>query len=118
MTTYVDDRARSVRSLSRFLVFALVAILGASGLTARLFYLQIIDGGHSVAPSPPSGTVLESVPSIRGLIYDRKGVPLVTNVAELIAIAKKGELAAKFVERFAVDEIKTSGSGASEHVLT
>ena len=46
MTSYLDERPRSVRSLSRFLTFALIAVLGMSGLTARLFYLQVVDGGR------------------------------------------------------------------------
>jgi penicillin-binding protein 2 len=51
-----------------------------SGLTARLFYLQIIDGGRFATLSTRNRTVLEAVPSPRGLIYDRLGRVLVTNV--------------------------------------
>jgi len=57
-----------------------VALLAVSGLTARLFYLQIIDGGRFATLSARNRTVLEAVPSPRGLIYDRLGRVLVTNV--------------------------------------
>ncbi len=80
MTTYLDNRQRPVRSLSRFLAFALVVILAVGGLTARLFYLQIVDGGRFATLATRNRTVLEAVPSPRGLIYDRAGRALVTNV--------------------------------------
>jgi len=77
---YLDDRPRQIRSLSRFLAFALVAIIGVSGLTARLFYLQIIDGGRFATLAARNRTVNEAIESPRGLIYDRNGRILVTNV--------------------------------------
>ena len=80
MTTYLDRQTRPIRSLSRFLAFGLVVILGVGGLTARLFYLQIVDGGRFAALATQNRTVLEAVPSPRGLIYDRAGRALVTNV--------------------------------------
>ncbi len=80
MTTYLDNRQRPVRSLSRFLAFALVVILAVGGLTARLFYMQIVDGGRFATLATRNRTVLEAVPSPRGLIYDRAGRALVTNV--------------------------------------
>ena len=92
MTTYLDDRPRPIRSFSRFLVFAIVVILAASGLTARLFYLQVVDNGHVVGLSTRSRTVLESIPSTRGLIYDRNGVPLVTNVATFAVKLRPADL--------------------------
>jgi penicillin-binding protein 2 len=80
VTTYLDNRQRPVRSLSRFLAFALVVILAVGGLTARLFYMQIVDGGRFATLATRNRTVLEAVPSPRGLIYDRAGRALVTNV--------------------------------------
>ncbi|MGZ8513649.1 MAG: penicillin-binding protein 2 [Candidatus Limnocylindrales bacterium] len=80
MTTYLDGQVSPVRSLSRFLAFALVVILAISGLTARLFYLQIVEGGRFATLATRNRTVLEAVPSPRGLIYDRAGRALVTNV--------------------------------------
>ena len=80
MTTYLDQRPKPVRSLSRFLVFGLVVLIGVSGLTARLLYLQIVDGGRFATLSTRNRTVLETIQSPRGVIYDRRGRSLVTNV--------------------------------------
>ncbi len=80
MTTYVDQRPKPVRSLSRFLVFGLVVLIAVSGLTARLLYLQVVDGGRFATSSTRNRTVLEAIQSPRGVIYDRNGRLLVTNV--------------------------------------
>jgi len=80
VTTYLDSRPRPARNLSRFLAFALVVILAVGGLTARLFYMQIVDGGRFATLATRNRTVLEAVQSPRGLIYDRSGRALVTNV--------------------------------------
>ena len=81
MNTYLDGRpAAPARRSSRFLVFGLIVILGVGALTARLFYLQIATGSEYAALSTSNRTVLEPITSPRGLIYDRNGRLLVTNV--------------------------------------
>jgi penicillin-binding protein 2 len=80
VTTYLDDRPRPIRHVSRFVTFAVIIVLAVGGLTARLFYLQVVDGGRFASLSARNRTVLEAVPSPRGLIYDRSGRVLVTNV--------------------------------------
>ena len=80
MTPYLDGRQESARPNTRFFVFALAAILAIGGLTTRLFYLQIVKGGQLAELSQGNRTAVESIPSARGLIYDRKGVELVKNV--------------------------------------
>jgi penicillin-binding protein 2 len=82
VNTYLDGRpvAPPTRRLSRFIVFALVVVLGIGGLTARLFYLQITNGSEFAALSTQQRSVLEPIQSPRGLIYDRTGRTLVTNV--------------------------------------
>ena len=80
MNTYLDGRKPYSRPLSRFLVFGLVAVIALSGLTARLFYMQIVSGGQFAALAQANRTVLQAIPSTRGLIYDRSGATLVTNV--------------------------------------
>jgi penicillin-binding protein 2 len=92
VTTYLDERPKSIRSFSRFLAFAIVVILGASGLTARLFYLQVVDHGQFVGLTSRIRTVLEYIPSTRGLIYDRNGVPLVANVATFAVKVRPADL--------------------------
>ena len=44
VSAYIGERAAPVKQLSRFLVFGLIVIIAISTLTARLFYLQIIQG--------------------------------------------------------------------------
>jgi penicillin-binding protein 2 len=80
VNTYLDGRPEPVRRLSRFIVFGLVIVLGVGMLTARLFYLQVANGTQYAALSTANRTVLEPIPAPRGLIYDRNGRLLVTNV--------------------------------------
>lgn len=80
MNVLIAPRLSRDRSLSRFLSFGLVVVLAMSGLVARLFWMQIAQGGHYAGISALQSTVQVAVPSSRGLIYDRAGRPLVTNV--------------------------------------
>jgi penicillin-binding protein 2 len=80
VTTYLDDRPQALRRPARFLAFGLVILVAVTGLTARLFYLQIIDGGRFATLAAKNRAVEEAIPSPRGLIYDRAGRVLVTNV--------------------------------------
>ena len=92
MTAYLDGRPRQARRPSRFIAFGLIAVLAVGGLTARLFYLQIIDGGRFAALSTQNRTVVESVPSPRGLIYDRAGRVLVTNIPTFVVKLRPADL--------------------------
>jgi penicillin-binding protein 2 len=81
VNTYLDQRPDvPARRFSRFLVFALAVVIGVGGLTARLFYLQISNGTQFTTLARSNRTVLEPLMSPRGLIYDRTGRLLVTNV--------------------------------------
>jgi len=75
----VDERPSRERQLIRFLAFALVVLVGISGLTARLVYLQFVRGQVYQAQAEQNRTVTQAIPSTRGLIYDRKGRLLVSN---------------------------------------
>jgi penicillin-binding protein 2 len=105
VTTYLDARPRPIRRLSRFVAFGVVVLLAVSGLTARLFYLQIIDGGRFATLSARNRTVVEAVPAPRGLIYDRLGRVLVTNVPTFAIKVRPAdlpqELRPQVVERLA-----------------
>jgi penicillin-binding protein 2 len=77
--TLVDERPARERQLVRFIVFGLVVIIGIGGLTARMVYLQFVRGQVYQAKAEQNRTIAQSIPSTRGLIYDRKGRLLVTN---------------------------------------
>jgi len=83
VTGYLDGRVEPARRLSRFLVFGLAVIIALTGLTARLFYLQISNGVEYSVLATQNRSVLQAVPAPRGLIFDRDGRPLVTNAAML-----------------------------------
>ena len=92
MSAFLDDRPKPVRSLSRFLTFVLIVVVAVSGLTARLFYLQIVDGGRLATLATKNRIVLEPIQSPRGLIYDRNGRPLVTNVPTFVVKLRPSDL--------------------------
>ncbi len=77
---HLDGRSLPQRRLARFIVFALVIVLAVGTLTARLFYLQIVEGQDLAAIAARNRTVLEAIVAPRGLIYDRQGRLLVSNV--------------------------------------
>jgi len=88
----LDGRRGNVRPLSRFLVFGLAAIIALGTLTARLFYLQVINGGQFAALADSNRTTLQAIPSSRGLIYDRSGAVLVTNVPTFAVKVRPADL--------------------------
>ncbi len=81
MTTEVGAAEVEGRAVVRFIAFAVVIVLTASLLGLRLFALQVTAGAQYTELATANRTVLQAIPSTRGLIYDRSGRPLVTNVA-------------------------------------
>ena len=79
--SYAVERPRGGPSRLRFLAFALAVVLCASALTARLFAIQVGTTGTYTALAATTRTVLEPLPSTRGMVFDRAGRPLVSNVA-------------------------------------
>ena len=71
----------TTRPLIRFVAFGVVVILATSGLLVRLFAMQVTSNTQYQALAEANRTTVEAIPSTRGLIYDRNGTPLVTNVA-------------------------------------
>ena len=92
MSAFLDDRPKPVRSLSRFLTFSLIVVIALGGLTARLFYLQIVDGGRLATLSTRNRTVLEAIQAPRGVIYDRNGRALVSNVATFVVKLRPADM--------------------------
>lgn len=80
--TYLTPRPERDRRPIRFLTFGIVTVLVFGLLASRLAYLQISSGRVYAAQAATSiQSVEEPIPAPRGLIYDRKGRPLVVNVA-------------------------------------
>ena len=92
VNTYLDGRPVDARRLSRFLVFGLIVVLGVSTLTARMFYLQVTNGTQYSALSTRQRTVLEPILATRGLIYDRNGRALVSNVPTFAVKVRPADL--------------------------
>jgi len=77
---FARRRSADERSPIRFVAFGLAVVLAASVLTARLFALQVASGGQFTALAEFNRTTNQAIPSTRGVIYDRNGTPLVSNV--------------------------------------
>ena len=78
---YLDGRPVPGPSRLRFLAFGLAVVFAAGALSTRLFAIQVGGSTPYTAFGATSRTVQEPLPSTRGVIYDRQGAPLVTNVA-------------------------------------
>jgi len=80
VTPLFESRPTPSRPGSRFVIFALVIMLALGGLATRLFYLQVVSGAELSSIAQSNREVDQAIPSSRGLIFDRAGRPLVTNV--------------------------------------
>jgi penicillin-binding protein 2 len=78
---YLDGRPVPAPSRLRFLVFGLAVVLAAGALSARLFAIQIGGSMPYTALAATTRSVVEPLPSTRGVIFDRTGKPLVSNTA-------------------------------------
>lgn len=81
MNGYLDGRPVPAPSRLRFLAFGLAVVLGAGALSTRLFAIQIGGTAPYAAFAATTRTVLEPLPSTRGVVYDRSGAALVSNIA-------------------------------------
>ena len=80
------------RRALRFVAFGVAIVIGLTGLTARMFYLQVAKGTQYTQLAQTNRTVLQAVPSTRGLIYDRAGRPLVTNIPSFAVKVRPADL--------------------------
>jgi len=73
-----------LRNLYRFGVFALALAVGVTSLGARMFYLQVVQGGQQdyQGSDTSQSTADQPIASTRGLIFDSQGRPLVKNVVD------------------------------------
>ena len=81
MNPYLDGRPVPAPSRLQFLVFGLAVVLAAGALSTRLFAIQIGGAMPYTALAATTRTVVEPLPSTRGVIFDRNGKPLVSNTA-------------------------------------
>lgn len=75
-----DQPMSDHRSPVRFVIFGLILALLASVLGVRLFMLQVAGHGQFASLAQANRAVEQPIVSTRGVIYDRNGLALVTNV--------------------------------------
>ncbi|MEO5705331.1 MAG: hypothetical protein ABIZ52_07395, partial [Candidatus Limnocylindrales bacterium] len=92
MSAYLDGRPVPAPSRLRFLAFGLAVVIGAAALSTRLFAIQIGGTTPYAAMAATTRTVLEALPSSRGVIYDRSGEPLVSNIASFSVKVRPADL--------------------------
>jgi penicillin-binding protein 2 len=80
------------RLLFRFGVFGLCLVVALGVLTARLFSLQVADGGPSTGRVSEGRMTLQPIRSPRGLIYDRAGRLLAFNVPAYVVMVRPADL--------------------------
>jgi penicillin-binding protein 2 len=98
-------------SVLRYVGFGLAILLAISGLTARLFYLEIANGTQAAPAGVPRVAVGEPVRAQRGLIYDRAGRVLAANVPALVVkirpaalpLSRRGEVVARLSSLIGMD---------------
>jgi penicillin-binding protein 2 len=89
---YLDGRPIPAPSRLRFLAFGISVVLAAGALSTRLFAIQVAGSTPYTALAAANRTVLEALPSTRGLISDRNGQPLVSNTASYSVKIRPSEL--------------------------
>ena len=75
------NRQRRSRPILRIQVLAFFFLLGMGSIVARLWWVQVARGAEWTAKIRGSSAVTVRIPSVRGEIRDRNGVPLVQNRA-------------------------------------
>ena len=88
----VDERPERERQLVRFLAFGIIALVAICGLTARMVYLQLVNGQTYQQAAVNNSTFQQEIPSTRGLIYDRNGLPLVENLPSYTVEVRPSDL--------------------------
>ena len=82
MSVAAPGRRIESKNVYRFGFFVVAVAIGVSMLSARMLYMQILQGQkpNTAGDTQPTETV--TVPSTRGLIFDASGAPLVRNVID------------------------------------
>jgi penicillin-binding protein 2 len=90
--TPLIDKPENDRRALRFVAFGVAIVIALTGLTARMFYLQVARGTQYTQLAETNRTVLQAIPSTRGLIYDRRGRSLVTNIPSFAVKVRPADL--------------------------
>jgi penicillin-binding protein 2 len=80
------------RLVVRFGVFGLILVIVVGLLATRLFYLQIARGGYYAGLAYENQVALRPLRSTRGLIFDRAGRSLVTNIPSYVVTIRPADL--------------------------
>jgi penicillin-binding protein 2 len=78
----------------RFVIFGIAVMLAVAGLGLRLFQLQVAQGSFYQNLGDQRLMVTQPVPVARGIIYDRRGQPLVKNVPTFVLRVRPSEVPA------------------------
>lgn len=92
MTRYLHHKSEKKRFLTRIIIAIGVLVLLAMLLLARLVYLQIIQHKYYRTLSAQNAISVVPIPPRRGLIYDRHGNLLATNITVYNLVAIPNEL--------------------------
>lgn len=65
----------------RLRLFAIILVLAFAVFLGRLFYLQIMTSDEWIAQAQDNNTQEFNLPALRGIIYDRNGTLLASNIA-------------------------------------
>jgi penicillin-binding protein 2 len=76
-----DTRPVEPKNLYRFASFSLAIALVVTALSARMFYMQLVQGPQPGQTAAGPAFNSQPIPSGRGLIFDASMTPLVKNVA-------------------------------------
>lgn len=88
----LEERLAPQRRPLRFVAFGIAVLVGTTVLTGRLAYMQLVNGDQYLQRGDANTIVQEAVPSARGLIYDRSGRLLVTNVPSWVVKIRPADL--------------------------
>ena len=80
MSVAAQGRRVESKNVYRFGFFVLAVAIGVTTLSARMFYMQVLQSQKTNPGGDTQPTATVTVPSTRGLIFDASGLPLVKNV--------------------------------------
>lgn len=76
----IKDHIKNARIIrSRVVVGSIFIIMLIFVLLARMYYLQVVQYKYHATLSEKNRVHIQAIPPIRGVIYDRNGIPIATN---------------------------------------